>query len=99
MKKTSIYFFAFLFAFIFSLNVNSAKAQENEDGEATEETGSPIFLSADLVSRYVWRGQQLGPASLQPLMGIEKNGFQFGSFSSISLMKSDYVQEFDFFAQ
>ncbi len=45
----------------------SAMAQENEkEWEAT--------IGADFVSRYIWRGQDLGSASVQPTLGIGYKG-------------------------
>ena len=62
-----------------------------------ESTKVDLFLGADLVSRYVWRGLLLGNgASIQPTMGITYKGLSFGSWASYSLSHSAF-QEVDLY--
>ena len=34
------------------------------------------YVSADLVSNYIWRGQDLGAAAVQPTLGVAWKGFK-----------------------
>ena len=52
-------------------------------------------LQADLVSQYVWRGQLLGHAAVQPTLGIDWRGFSLSAWGSSGLVKADDVQEID----
>ena len=56
-------------------------------------------VSADLVSRYIWRGAQYGGSSpnIQPNIALNIGNFQIGNWSSYSLGGNNFVQEFDFF--
>ena len=38
-----------------------------------------VSVGADLVSSYIWRGQQLGSVSIQPNLGIAYKWFSFGA--------------------
>lgn len=46
-------------------------------------------VGADLVSSYIWRGQDLGGVSLQPAMSISYKGFTLGAWGSVGLDKND----------
>ena len=37
-------------------------------------------VGADLVSGYIWRGQDLGEVSIQPSLGIAYKGFSLGAW-------------------
>lgn len=54
-------------------------------------------LSADMQSRYVWRGQPLGGEgpSLQPAASVSWNGLSFGLWGAYNVGVSEY-QELDF---
>lgn len=51
-------------------------------------------VGADLVSSYVWRGQDLGGAALQPALSIGYRGFSLSGWGSVGFSKSD-TKEFD----
>lgn len=51
-------------------------------------------VGADLVSGYIWRGQDLGGISVQPSLGIFYKGFSLGAWGSVGLESSD-TKEFD----
>ena len=55
---------------------------------------SPV-VGIDLVSQYIWRGQDLGDVSIQPTLGIEWRGLSFGAWGSSGFDKDD-VKELDF---
>ena len=53
-------------------------------------------IGADLVSSYVWRGQKLGDAAIQPYASLEYNGFGLEAWGSYGLVNSDDAKEIDF---
>lgn len=70
-------------AVLFSTGV---EAQEN-DIEAT--------ISADIVSQYIWRGQDLGNVSLQPSLDIGYKGLSLGVWGSVGLSEPSDNKEID----
>lgn len=52
-------------------------------------------LSADVVSHYVWRGQDLGHVSLQPTLGVACHGLSLSAFGSVGLTEASDNQELD----
>lgn len=41
-----------------------------------------VFINADLVSSYIWRGMKNGSASVQPTLGVEWKGFTLSAWGS-----------------
>ncbi len=64
----------------------SASAQENE----IETT-----VSADVVSSYIWRGQDCGSAAIQPTLGIGYKGLSLTAWGSYPLVDTGDAKEFD----
>lgn len=52
-------------------------------------------VGADLVSGYIWRGQDLGGVSIQPSLGISYKGFSLGAWGSVGFKSTD-TKELDF---
>lgn len=52
-------------------------------------------VSADVVSQYYWRGQDLGSVSLQPTLGLSWKGLSLTAWGSVGLSKWDDTKEFD----
>jgi len=52
-------------------------------------------ISGDIVSSYIWRGQDLGNVSLQPTLGIGYKGLSLTAWGSVGLTNSDDTKEFD----
>ena len=46
-------------------------------------------VGADLVSGYIWRGQDLGGVSLQPSLSVAYKGFSLGAWGSVGIDGSD----------
>lgn len=46
-------------------------------------------VGADLVSGYIWRGQDLGGVSIQPTMSVAYKGFSLGAWGSAGLESKD----------
>lgn len=51
-------------------------------------------VGADIVSGYVWRGQDLGGVSIQPSLGVSYKGLSLSAWGSVGLEKTD-TKEFD----
>ena len=52
-------------------------------------------ISGDIVSNYIWRGQDLGNVSLQPTLGIGYKGFSLSAWGSVGLSEPADTKEFD----
>ncbi|MDO5571341.1 MAG: hypothetical protein Q4F97_07740 [Bacteroidales bacterium] len=57
-----------------------------DDGK---ESDVEVSIGADLVSNYIWRGQDLGGVSIQPTLAISYKGFSLGSWGSIGFDQTD----------
>ena len=79
MKKILI-----ITAILFTASV-TARAQD------TLETS----IGTDLVSQYVWRGQDLGGVSVQPTLGIGYKGLSLSAWGSAGLSNPADTREFD----
>ena len=44
-------------------------------------------IGADLVSGYIWRGQDLGNVSIQPSASVSYKGFSLSGWGSVGLIK------------
>ncbi|MBR5748705.1 MAG: hypothetical protein IKY01_07985 [Prevotella sp.] len=62
----------------------SAMAQEIETTVAT-----------DVVSSYIWRGQDLGSTAIQPTLGVEYKGLSLTAWGSYGLADPSDTKEFD----
>ena len=87
MKKTKIIMLA---ALLFG-----AVAVEAQETEAVEKSKVDISIGTDVVSRYIWRGQDLGQVSLQPTLGIEYKGLSLSAWGSVGLSDPSDTKEFD----
>lgn len=65
--------------------VAGAKAQETVEAE----------VSADIVSAYHWRGQELGEAAIQPTLGVSYKGVSLTAWGSAPLKGNDDLKELD----
>lgn len=52
-------------------------------------------VGADVVSGYVWRGQDLGHAAVQPSASIAYKGFSLGAWGSYGIVDSGDTKELD----
>ncbi len=68
------------------LCVTNIFAQDDEKIRAT--------LGTDIVSHYVWRGQDCGNVSVQPTLGVGFKGFEFSAWGSVGF-DSDDTKELD----
>ncbi len=52
-------------------------------------------IQADIVSQYIWRGQDLGDASLQPTLGLAYKGVSLTAWGSMGLSDPTDTKELD----
>ena len=52
-------------------------------------------ISTDVVSSYIWRGQDLGSTAVQPTLGIDYKGFSLSAWGSYGLVNTADTKEFD----
>ena len=52
-------------------------------------------ISTDVVSHYVWRGQDLGGASVQPTLGVAYKGLSLSAWGSVGITNPADAQELD----
>ena len=52
-------------------------------------------ICGDLVSSYIWRGQDLGSTAIQPTLGVGYKGLSLTAWGSYGLVNADDVKEFD----
>lgn len=52
-------------------------------------------VCGDFVSSYIWRGQDLGSAAVQPTLGVAYKGLSLTAWGSYGLTNPDDVKEFD----
>ncbi|MCR5270830.1 MAG: hypothetical protein K6D91_07415 [Prevotella sp.] len=52
-------------------------------------------VSSDIVSSYIWRGQDLGSVSVQPTLGVSYKGLSLTAWSSVGLSEPNDTKEFD----
>ena len=58
-------------------------------GMATAQEKLETTLNADVVSTYVWRGMDLGNASLQPTLGIAWKGLSLSAWGSVGIARAE----------
>ena len=52
-------------------------------------------ISGDIVSSYIWRGQDLGNVSLQPTLGVGYKGLSLTAWGNVGLTNPDDTKELD----
>ena len=52
-------------------------------------------IGSDVVSQYIWRGQDCGNVSLQPTLGVEYNSLSLTAWGSVGLTDASDTKEFD----
>lgn len=72
-----------------ALLLGGATAAEAQDSKIETTIG------ADIVSRYIWRGQDLGSVSMQPTLGVAYKGLSLDAWGSVGLTDPDDTKEFD----
>ena len=88
--KTRIIISAFVSAIVFPMS-----AQVTTPLPSREESGVDLSISGDIVSSYIWRGQDLGSAAVQPTLGVEYTGLSLSAWGSSGLVNTADAKEFD----
>ena len=52
-------------------------------------------ISSDVVSSYIWRGQDLGSAAIQPTLGVGYKGLSLSAWGSYGIADPADTKEFD----
>ncbi len=70
----------------------SATAQDDGEYRSSE---IETTVAADFVSSYIWRGQDLGSAAVQPTLGVGYKGLSLTAWGSYGLVNTADTKEFD----
>ena len=62
---------------------------------ATAQDEIETTVAADFVSSYIWRGQDLGSAAVQPTLGVGYKGLSLTAWGSYGLVNTADTKEFD----
>jgi hypothetical protein len=62
---------------------------------ATAQDKVETTVAADVISNYIWRGQDLGDVSLQPTLGVSYKGLSLTAWGSVGLTDPLDTKEFD----
>ena len=62
---------------------------------ATAQDSVETTVSGDIVSSYIWRGQDLGSAAIQPTLGVGYKGLSLTAWGSYGLVNTEDAKEFD----
>ena len=62
---------------------------------ATAQDEVETTVSGDFVSQYIWRGQDLGSAAVQPTFGVAYKGLSLSAWGSYGLVNPADTKEFD----
>ena len=80
----------FMFILLSAVGVATAEAQDIETKEKVEAN-----LGVDIVSQYIWRGQDLGDVSLQPTLGVAWKGLSLSAWGSVGISDFSDDKEMD----
>ena len=73
----------------------SASMTAQESATLPHAEGVETSVSADVVSQYVWRGQDLGSAAVQPSLGVAWRGLSLSAWGSYALTDPSDTKELD----
>ena len=62
---------------------------------ASAQEGLQTTINADVVNQYVWRGMELGNASVQPTLGIAWKGLSLSAWGSVGIARAEDMKEID----
>jgi hypothetical protein len=62
---------------------------------ATAQDEVETTICGDIVSSYIWRGQDLGSAAIQPTLGVGYKGLSLTAWGSYGLINTADTKEFD----
>lgn len=62
---------------------------------ASAQEGLQTTINADVVNHYVWRGMELGNASVQPTLGVAWKGLSLSAWGSVGIANAEDMKEID----
>ena len=62
---------------------------------ATAQSEIETTVSGDIVSSYIWRGQDLGSTAIQPTLGVGYKGLSLTAWGSVGIADPSDTKEFD----
>ena len=77
-------------AAVMPLTTNANEHNDTDIALADDTGGIEPTLEADIVSRFIWRGQNYGSVSLQPTVGLTWRGLSLTAWGNVGLTQSDY---------
>lgn len=77
-------------AAVMPLTTNANEHNDTDIALADDKGGIEPTLEADIVSRFIWRGQNYGSVSLQPTVGLTWRGLSLTAWGNVGLTQSDY---------
>ncbi|MCQ2206632.1 MAG: hypothetical protein MJZ02_00235 [Paludibacteraceae bacterium] len=86
----------FTLAMAFAAVLAQPVLAQDETTEAPKESKVKVDAGADLVSTYIWRGQNLSGAAFQPTVSMSVGGFSLGVWGSADFQHG--INEFDWTA-
>ena len=84
-----------LFALGMVMSMTTFAQEEVERLRVGERSSGMATISADVVSSYIWRGQDLGSAAFQPTLGVAYKGLSLTAWGSYGLVDPADTKEFD----
>lgn len=84
-----------LFAMGLVMSMTTLAQDEIERPRVGERSSGMATVRGDLVSSYIWRGQDLGSTAIQPTLGVGYKGLSLTAWGSYGLVNADDVKEFD----
>jgi hypothetical protein len=69
---------------IFGVTAATAQEQTSEEEEVQwqAQNKTQIYMSVDIVNKYIWRGLDYGGVNVQPSISIVKKGFSLTAYGS-----------------
>ena len=91
MKAIFISILLFISTLTLTAQVTTPLPNREGPGESPLET----TIGTDIVSNYIWRGQDLGSVSLQPTLGIGYSGLSLTAWGNVGLSDPNDAKELD----
>ena len=88
--KTRIIISVFVSAIVIPMSAQVTTPLPSREG-----SGVSLSISGDIVSSYIWRGQDLGSAAVQPTLGVGYKGLSLSAWGSYGLVNTADAKEFD----
>ena len=88
--KTRIFLSAFIATIMIPMTAQVTTPSPSREGSEVS-----LSLGGDIVSSYIWRGQDLGSTAIQPTLGVEYKGLSLSAWGSYGLVNTADTKECD----